>query len=67
MCVKMFSMNNPMGKRGKNQQNIGDQINDWLSQNKGVEIVMVEQSASGGSFGAYLWMISVWYSKNESL
>ena len=57
MRVKIFSMNDPLGKRGKNQQLLEDQINDWLPQNKGVEIVMVELSASGGSFGASLWMI----------
>ncbi|MCH7919131.1 MAG: hypothetical protein IIC50_14235 [Planctomycetes bacterium] len=66
MRVKIFSMNNPMGRKGQNQQILEDQINQWLSQNKGVEIVRVEQSASGGSFGASLWMISVWYNENES-
>ncbi len=65
MRVKIFSMNNPMGKKGQNQQIFEDQINGWLSQNKGVEIVRVEQSASGGSFSASLWMISVWYNQNE--
>ncbi|MBT4139332.1 MAG: hypothetical protein HOE48_15535 [Candidatus Latescibacteria bacterium] len=64
MRVKIFSMNNPMGKRGENQQILEDQINDWLSQNKGVEVAMVEQSASGGSFGASLWVISVWYNQS---
>ncbi len=66
MRVKIFNMNDPLGKKGKNQQLLEDQINDWLSQNKGIEIVMVEQSASGGSFSTSLWMISVWYNENES-
>ena len=66
MRVKLFTMNDPLGKRGKNQQLLEDQINDWLSQNKGVEIVMVEQSASGGSFTTHLWLISVWYNQKES-
>ncbi len=75
MRVKIFSMNDPMGKRsrglfksgkGQNQQILEDQINQWLSQNKGVEIVRVDQSSSGGSFSPSLWMISVWYNENES-
>ena len=66
MRVKIFSMNNPMGKKGQNQQILEDRINQWLSQNKGVEIVRVEQSSSGGSFNASLWMISVWYNESES-
>jgi len=60
MRVKIFRKNSPLGKRGKNQQLLEDQINDWLSQNKGAEIVMVEQSAGGESFSASLWMISAW-------
>ena len=64
MRVKIFSMNGPTGK--KNQQIFEDQINQWLSQNKGVEIVKIKQSASGGSFAASLWMISVWYNESES-
>ena len=66
MQVKIFSMNKPMGKKGQNQQILEDQINQWLSQNKGVEIVRVEQSSSGGSLNPSLWMISVWYNENES-
>ena len=66
MRVKIFSMNNPMGKRGRNQQALEDQINEWLSENEVVEIIRVEQSASGGSFDASLWMISVWYNPVES-
>ncbi len=43
-----------------------DQINQWLSHNKGVEIVRDEQSGCGGSFAASLWMISIWYNEHES-
>ena len=43
-----------------------DQINQWLSQNKGVEVVRVEQSGCGGSLSVSLWMISVWYNEHES-
>ncbi|MCA9070903.1 MAG: hypothetical protein KDA84_18365 [Planctomycetaceae bacterium] len=54
-------MNNPWGKKRQNERQFEDEINQWLSENKGVEIVRVEQSASGGSFGPSLWMISIWY------
>ncbi len=43
-----------------------DQINQWLSQIKGVEIARVEQSACGGSYADSLWMISVWYNEHAS-
>ena len=66
MQVKIFSMNDPMRKKGQNQQILEDQINQWLSQNKGVDVVSVEQSSSGGSFSPPLWMISVWYNEIES-
>lgn len=78
MRVKIFSMNDPMGKRSRsrgwrqptekrqNQEILEDEINQWLSQNKGVEVVRVEQSSSGGSFSPSLWMISVWYEESES-
>jgi len=61
MKVKIFSINNPAGSKGRNQQRLEDDINQWLAQNKDVEIVRVEQSASGGSFGPSLWLFSVWY------
>ncbi len=62
MRVKIFSMYNPLGRKGQNQQKLEDEINQWLHQNNGVEIVRVEQSASGGSFSPSLWMVSIWYS-----
>ena len=60
MRVKLFSM---MGKKFQNQQILEGQINQWLSQNSGIEIVSVEQSSSGGSMGPSLWMISIWYNE----
>jgi hypothetical protein len=65
MQVKIFSMNDPMKKKSQNQQNFEDKINQWLSQKKGVEVVRIEQSASGGSFNPHLWMISIWYNEIE--
>ncbi len=73
MRVKIFTMHTLYRKAGpfkKVQAHAGpileENINQWLSQNKGVEIVRVEQSACGGSTGASLWMISVWYNEHES-
>jgi len=61
MQGKICSMNNPWGKKRQNERMFEDEINRWLSENKGVEIVRVEQSSSGGSFSPSLWMISIWY------
>ncbi len=73
MRVKIFSMQSLYRKSSlfKKAQSDGgaileDQVNQWLSQNKGVEIVRVEQSACGGSYAESLWMISVWYNEHES-
>jgi len=63
MRVKIFSKNNPLGRKGQNRQDLEDEINHWLHQNKEAEIVRVEQSASGGSFSPALCMVSVWYSR----
>ena len=63
MRVKIFSLSNPPGRRGQNQENLEHEINQWLDQNKEAEIVRVEQSASGGSFSPTLWMISIWYTR----
>jgi len=73
MRVKIFSMMSLYRKSGifkKAQADGGrileDQINQWLSHNKEVEIVRVEQSGCGGSFAASLWMVSIWYNEHES-
>ena len=73
MRVKIFSMRRLYSQSGlfkKSEAHGGpileDEINQWLSQNEGVEIVRVEQSACGGSLGDSLWMISVWYNEHES-
>ena len=63
MKVKLFWDNNPLGRggSGSNAHAFEDQINAWLSENPRIKIVDIKQSASGGSFGASLWFISVWY------
>ncbi len=73
MRVKIFTMHTLYKKPGpfkEVQAHAGpileENINQWFSQNKGVEIVRVEQSACVGTFSESLWMISVWYNQHES-
>ncbi len=65
MKVKFFSVNNPLsGKKHKkkiNQQGLEAEINKWLADNEGVEILHIKQSASGGSFNPSTWLITIWY------
>ena len=67
MKVKIFSSNEPMKhtktEDGKqlNQQIFEDEINAWLNEQPGIEVIRIEQSASGGSLANSLWMISIWY------
>ena len=61
MKVKIFSINNPIRGKGKNQLAFESQINEWLAQNPKIELLRVEQSASGGSFNPSTWLITVWY------
>ena len=69
MRVKLFWKNDPRGLNPRrlnglsigNAQDLEDEINAWLSQSPKVKVVDIKQSASGGSFGPSLWLISVWY------
>jgi hypothetical protein len=45
----------------KKSQELETEINNWLSQNPKIKVVDIKQSASGGSYNASLWLISVWY------
>lgn len=72
MKVKIFSSNEPMKQTktedGKqpNQQLFEDEINAWLKEQPGIEVIRIEQSASGGSLNNSLWMISIWYEEVAS-
>jgi hypothetical protein len=74
MKVKLFWKNNPLSQGGfglswsseKNARTLEDQINAWLSENPGIRIVDIKQSASGGSFGASLWFVSIWYEESAT-
>ena len=74
MRVKLFWMNDPMGPwksgwlRGvptaKNAQDLENEINAWLANNSSIRVVDIKQTASGGSYAASLWLISVWYEED---
>jgi hypothetical protein len=38
-----------------------DEVNDWLADNPGIQIVHVTQSSNGGSFDTSKVFLSVWY------
>jgi hypothetical protein len=67
MRVKLFWKNDPLGPRRKssfseeNARALESEINAWLRDNSMVKIVEIKQTASGGSYGPSLWLISVWY------
>lgn len=61
MQVKIFSMNDPLKRKKRNQQFLEDEINAWLKEQPGIQVIHVEQSAGGGAFAPSEWVISVWY------
>ena len=61
MKVKLFSKHNPLGKKGKLQLDLQNEINEWLVKNPSIEVTRIEQSVSGGSFAEATLFISVWY------
>ena len=61
MKVKIFYVHDPSGGKGQHAESFESQINAWLAQNPTARIAHIKQSASGGSWGASLWMVSVWY------
>jgi hypothetical protein len=38
----------------------------WLSENPRIKIVDTKLSASGGSYGPSLWLISIWYEEGAA-
>ncbi len=61
MKVKLFSKHNPLGKKGKLQLDLQNEINEWLVKNPTIKVTRIEQSVSGGSFVDATLFISVWY------
>jgi len=61
MKVKLFSKDNPLAKKGRNQLELENEINEWLENNPSIKVIDIKQSASGGSFSYSQFFISVWY------
>ena len=61
MKVKLFSKDNPFGKKGKNQLDFENEINKWLEKNPSVRVISTNQSTSWGTMDHHKWFISVWY------
>lgn len=61
MKVKLFSKQKPLGRRGKNQLDLQNEINDWLEKTPSIKVIKIRQSASGGSLESPQLFISVWY------
>ena len=70
MKVKLFWKKNPvkLGIFGSKDDatSVEDEINIWLRDHRHIEIVDISQSATGGSWGPMLWLISVWYEEGDS-
>ena len=72
MQVKLFWVLSPMRNmgfvprdNGGNAMGYEKEINEWLAEHPDIKISHIEQSASGGSFGPALWLISVWYTRGD--
>jgi len=63
MKVKLFTKSNPLGRKGKNQDDFENEINAWLQQNPSIKVVEIKQSPGGESLSQPLFFISVWYEK----
>jgi hypothetical protein len=66
MKVKLFWKNAPVGWGDKKAIAFEEEINAWLGEKPGIRIVDIRQSSSGGSFGASLWFVSVWYEEGTA-
>ncbi len=61
MRVKLFMKNNPVGgKKGRNKQELENEINAWLDQNPTIKVVDIKQSPMA-AFGFAALYMSVWY------
>jgi len=66
MKVKLFWKNAPVGNGDQKAHAFENEINAWPSANPRINIVDIRQSSSGGSFGASLWFVSVWYEESAA-
>jgi len=62
MRVKFFSR---MGWKGyyrpEDHQGLEDEVNTWLEQNRGVKVLDIRQSASGGSLARPQLFVTILY------
>lgn len=65
MKVKLFARDNMMGKKGKGQFDLENDINDWLEKNSSIKVISIKQSACGGSFDKPKLFVSVWYEEGN--
>ena len=61
MKVKLFSKKDPSGKKGKNQLDLENEINEWLTKNPSIKVIEIKQSAIGPSLESATWFVSFWY------
>ena len=61
MKTKLFFAYYPEKKKAKTIENLELEINGWLHENPGIEVIDMKQSSSGGSFSPSSVLISVWY------
>ncbi|MGZ4127970.1 MAG: hypothetical protein ACXVQY_02390 [Actinomycetota bacterium] len=64
MKVKFFVAKDLLSgfvRSGGNARKWEDEVNTWLADNPQARITFVEQTATGGSFLASQWFISLWY------
>jgi len=65
MKVKLFSKDNPLGKKVSNQLDLENEINSWLEENLSIRVISIEQSAHWGSLDHTKLFISVWYEESS--
>ena len=59
MKVKLFSKQNPLGKKGENQLDLENEINYWLQKNPSIKVIGFKQSATSWTY-PHLF-VSIWH------
>ena len=65
MMVKMFTKMNPKNRVEPCNTEYESEVNDWLQNNPGIEILHIQQSAGAGSQGPFLFFITIWYAERK--
>lgn len=61
MKLKMFTKLNAKNKVEPANAEFEAEINEWLTNNPGIQIRHIQQSAGAGSMGPFLFCVTVWY------